>query len=945
MKYVLLFLIIIIIFNIIYYLYNTRKNIENFSCNIKDLTGGKIDSRPCTIYLTDNIIGCELMTEFYKKGLTQLDILIYKYGNSDNPDDINYVQSLIEVKNNKLQNINNCKVELKDWKEIKNYYDLNGNPLTNDIMPYKSVRAQDNINIVDNFLMSGSCFKEYKKDEIIDIFNNENFSKCDYFPITNIEDMSDNNIGKEYIGLDIKLSSDLKYNTLNDNLCSANLLSSTQTFDINTKQIFIRIKCYMDNNILKSKYVEFVNFNNKINDFDIINDDILIQSTIDNLFRYFYDIINKNIMYGPIKIDTNCIIVEYNSCNKIDKIDNNKCTFTFTDFNINNLNVGSYNKILNDSDVVKLDDGTKNYKSDIIKLLSDKRNESLKLGNDIQGNIDSNKNTYSQLKTSYFSKQTECSTLTGTNLKYNAQLASYDCKSMPDTILDKTSRDAAVSAENAAIALAKANKAIADKATADKIAANKAASDKAIADKAAADKAVADKIIADAKALEIDIKNTNINYNATISLIKNALDISNSSGNSSDIKNNATIICNKISNDLNAVKNVVDFSYAKKNNTPIDPKLETSEEDIMNTILYSSDVASYALNSYFTYDVSDSIINYQINYYKAIWKDFILDPATGNYSAVMMNDYTLLFNTSFRLFKYMIFFYMNNGTKFINNTIKKISSSDKIKNYNDFLNSINNYYDAVNNNPSTSYNVFNRNLNNILNACCDMLRYYLDDNIVRKYLLDQRELDRQNGKEVSTNPLSDRDIQENKQLTRMFSTIILCQFITTSDINLKKNNIKIIRDYYIKFKKYFIENTEYFTNYDDNYNNYNNVEHFTINDNDYMIRNTSKEKCNNDVINLQNTIKKSAGDISACNAELNKLSLLQQSVASDYNQLVASKTDADNLFINIKNLIDSFNKQLTINDINKLLKDTSILNFDNYANYVSNDDYIYISVI
>ena len=133
MKYVLLFLIIIIIFNIIYYLYNTKKYIENFT-DIKELSGGKIDSRPCTIYVTKDIETCDLMTDYYKKGLTQLDILIYKYSKSNNPTDKNFLESIIQIKENKINNINNCKVELKDWKEFKNYYDINGNPLTDNII-------------------------------------------------------------------------------------------------------------------------------------------------------------------------------------------------------------------------------------------------------------------------------------------------------------------------------------------------------------------------------------------------------------------------------------------------------------------------------------------------------------------------------------------------------------------------------------------------------------------------------------------------------------------------------------------------------------------------------------------------------------------------------------------------------------------------------------------
>ena len=89
-KYILSLLLIIIIINIIYYLYNSKiynskiynsknnsKNNEKFT-DIKNISGGKIDSRSCRIYLTDNISKCDDMVEYYNKGITQLDILINK---------------------------------------------------------------------------------------------------------------------------------------------------------------------------------------------------------------------------------------------------------------------------------------------------------------------------------------------------------------------------------------------------------------------------------------------------------------------------------------------------------------------------------------------------------------------------------------------------------------------------------------------------------------------------------------------------------------------------------------------------------------------------------------------------------------------------------------------------------------------------------------------------
>lgn len=383
-KYILSLLLIIIIINIIYYLYNSKiynsknnsKNNEKFT-DIKNISGGKIDSRSCRIYLTDNISKCDNILEYYKKGITQLDILINKNKGSKNSVDINFVKSLNEIKSDKLNNITTCKIDLPDWKEIKNYYDLNGNPLVDSIIPFKNTKSKDNINIIDGFSISGFCFKEYKEGEPLNISeDNNNFVKNEYMPITNIIDMSDTqHDGKKYVAFDIKLSEDLNFNTLNSNLCDTNLISNDKNFDqyINDGEIFFRIKSYMDTGVLKSKYIEFIKFNKIKNNFDIINDNDKIQEYINKLFRHFYNTINKNIEYGPIKMITEYIIIEYNTCYKIEKIIKNNLTFSLANFNIPNFNIGNYYNLINENLITKIDDDMKNYKDNITTILSDTR--------------------------------------------------------------------------------------------------------------------------------------------------------------------------------------------------------------------------------------------------------------------------------------------------------------------------------------------------------------------------------------------------------------------------------------------------------------------------------------------------------------------------------------------------------------------------------------------
>lgn len=431
-KYIIILFIIIIIFNIIYYLYTTKKdnNIEKFNSYVNEIGNIDIVSRPCSVYFSKDANECDLLTEYYDKGITQLDILISKYNNSSNIDlDNSIVSKLQEIKNNKLNNIYNCKIQLDGWKEISSNITEK-----NSEYPLKNINDLGYYNIIDGKSLSGTCFnnlndnksKSITSDDIIKLKSDEK--------IMTINDVNYPGI-KSYTGIDFKLNN-INYNTLNKSICENNILQYTE-IDIPENKILIRLKCYMDNNILKVSNFEFVKYNKVINKFNLLNY-IESNNIIKTLFRYSYDIPNTNIIYGPKRIETQCYIIKYDNCKKVNKIDINSCSFSFIDFNIKNKIVSSYNNIVS-KDIPPVDDDKLNYEDNINSSL-------MKIINTVndKSSLDNQINTYntniSQLNTSYINKKKQCDNiiirLSSQKKNLENNLKNLNCDIMPDYIVD-----------------------------------------------------------------------------------------------------------------------------------------------------------------------------------------------------------------------------------------------------------------------------------------------------------------------------------------------------------------------------------------------------------------------------------------------------------------------------------------------------------------------------
>jgi len=992
-KYILFILVIIIISSVIYYLY-INNNIENFSCNINHLTGGTINSRPCAVYFTDDIVGCDAMSDFYKKGITQLDILIYKYNNSSNPDDKALAEKLIKVKQDKLSNINNCKIELKNWKEINNYYTVDGKPELDNIIPKKSIYMKDKTNVIDNILISGTCLKEYNYQEEIFSFDNDNFQSCDYYPIANISDQSDpEGLFKRYIGVDIKLTPALSFASLNDNTCSNKMLAPSVTaHKINPKLIFTKIECIMDNSILKIKKVSFVEFNTKINKFQNITNAYQIQTKINTLFRYYYDTVSKNIMYGPITFQnvTNYIL-EYNTCGEIDTINMSPGTFSLSDFNFKGIIVNTYATIINDSDI-PTDDNTVDYKSSVSKSLTNNivslDKELLSINNDIAGN-NMNINT---LKDGLNKKESDMRIYNSRNIEYNVLIGSLNCDSMPEKIVDTKRKQAAIDAEAAEIAAAAKAKADAEaaaakaKADAEIAAAKSKAEAEAIKAKAEAEAAKVAKAKAEAEAaatkakIDADAAKAIAEAKAASALKSQTIDVSKLSSIElntkvsnfvTNIKNNSSGIekfavkyddndeLNNIIEGLNAIKNVINYCSARvkeKENNPNIIESNVPKINILNfpkVIFAISDALAYSI-LYKRQDLSNDIVQCFIYYQQMLLlkvelkdtnKDLLnninnIDILTVGYDD--FKSYGNLLNAIEHTNTIISNFYAKLGNIIKNKTgIMSISEKkiyyenmlQKYKEINNYIESIKNVNNTDRHNALRTY-ILKDDISFCLISTASMIsNCILDNNIFRKYI---------NTLYVEANIdnriITDEELFSHRDIMRVIGLVYIVGSIYISyNFNFKVYSFNKLYENFIKFKKYFIEesNKELFTNY-----NY--IENFVINDADFLIINPNKSNC---YINMEDTKQKliiNNNNMKQCDIDIK---IIKESLAIadvQKNNLIKIKESKEKLRSNISDIITNLNKSITLSELNNSIQNTPILNYTNYINNISNDDCIYI---
>ena len=937
-KYIIFILIIIIISSIIYYLY-IKNNVENFSCDIRNLTGGKIDSRQCAVYFTDDIRGCDATIDFYKKGITQLDILIYRYSNSSNTNDNALAEKLIKVKEDKLANINSCKIELKNWKEINNYYTVDDKPDLDGIIPRKSTNMSDKTNVIDNILLSGTCLKEYNYGDQINTINDDIFQTCDYYPITNIRDESDpQGAFKNYVGIDIKLSQGLSFSSLNENICTnSSLAPSVTRHQINEDLIFTKIQFVMNNNILKIKNIRFVEFDTRKNNFQIINNEKRIQDKINTFFRYYYDTVSKNIMYGPKTFqNVTDYILEYNNCGDIDNITMEHATFSLSDFNFREIIVKSYDQILNDLDI-GIDDTTIDYKNPIIQALTAKFNSIQKSIDDLNINIRNIDSDIESLDKSVGAKNAELNGYNSKATEYALTITTANCDSLPDKIVDTVARDAAIAREKAAkdaederLRIVKAAKDAED----ERLRIVKAAKD-------AEDERLRKEEEAINNATKIDI--SNLSYNEIYTKLKkfflNAKNVVNDSSATADEKNKANDKYTKIIGDLDVIKLVIDFSYSKIKGLNNPSEIPSDSFNKLAFTITDAYASSYDQVTQHNTPLNNLLYNFYKTFFISVErKDVTYKASALNANIKLTENYTNIFNISTEIMNVVGGFYAEYGKGIIIGTaskrsydLKNIEFRGGIRNMEKLLNKFNDHTDDINfiknNIIFDGPDYYNEMIMKFVSVMGELI---LDKNILMKiYKSDNK-----------------RDISEDSIYTTQFSIRsfaimgYLPGLLISQDASIKYEFYKIIYENIVKYADYYIGIKESFTNYNiEPFTNY--IEKFAVYDADYMITNTAKTTCKTTLNSNKDLQTANNEKITQCNEYITRLSRSLQVAGTQKTNM---KNEKNNLLIyldKVNTLILSFNKIITLAELNNIVQNTSILNYTNYINNISNDDCIY----
>ena len=923
-KYILFILIIIIIISsVMYYLYIKNNNIEKFSSDIQHLTGGKIDSRPCAIYFTDDIKGCDSMSDLYKKGLTQLDILIYQYSKSQNSNDKEFLKNLLKVKQDKISNINNCKIELKNWKEINNYYNVDGNPDTRNIIPKKSTKMNDTTNVVDNILLSGTCLKEYNNGDKINTINDDNFIINNNI-VRNIIDENDPNglIFREYIGVDIKLTPSLSYSTLNNNICTNDLLAPPVIEQpIDSLLIFTKLKCAMEDNIFKIKNINFVIFNHNTNNFEELKNKTLIQDKINTLFRYYYDTVFKNIMYGPKNFENiSNYILQHNSCGKIDSFEIKAGTFSLSDLNFNGIIINTYKDILNDSDI-KVDDNTLDYKDSISKaLINIVKNIDNELKK-IDDSIDNINLTLKTIKDSTDIINNKISDYTSKNQSYITTVASLNCDSMPDKVIDTVKRQAALDAE-AAVA--------------------KAASDaaKANADSDAAAKA---KAASDASKIKNDI--LNLPFSELNKTIVNTI----------DYQTDESI---NISQNLKNLSIVYDYCNNKISN-PSTPKLDSSNYLIV--VFALTDALAYSVlykrGDYFR-DIIEILKRYimiiissiELNNKNGIIKleniNIIIPPVLDNF-----NNFKELQKTIIDINKILCKFYLElynppdpiyntddkNVLVNIKNKIGIMTSDEKIAYYKNISNKIDKYIFDLNQYPNKIFYYINTDdvINTLFKAASMMGLFIVNKNNFSTFIFDD-----------SRQSLNYVQLIQSQMMYKTIGIYCLDTIFISRNIDLQLTCLNTLNHYFKIYGNYFTKK-ESFTN------QYNNIEKFVINNEDYYIEkffvndqdfyiiNDNKTACFSKLTTLQQQNKENNNAMTKSTDELKSLKQSKVIADNQLKDLKNKKASNQKLRSYITEIINGLNKKITLEELNNMIRNKAFLNYTNYINNVSTDDCIY----
>lgn len=299
---ILLFLIIII--NIIIIVFRERKKrLENFETNNTDII--KVNTRPCTLHLTNDDNLCNQLSDIYKMSDLQIQVQLNKMEYNGNTTSYSMLQFVKD--NKKTLPINACKIELNKFREVNNLY-----ASSNNVNLYKNIYRDINYNETN---LSGYCLSditEYSQINISNIINMVNplissniFFTADTDNPTNIYD--ENN--SRYLALKVK--NRVNRDTL---LSDVPFICSDVKVSLEDKLQFLRLHCALyDKTQLVIDNIDNVYYDANLRNFRQTE----TSNILEPLFSYIYD--KKQIKYVPTT--KNVLIYKFtqNFCNKIEE--------------------------------------------------------------------------------------------------------------------------------------------------------------------------------------------------------------------------------------------------------------------------------------------------------------------------------------------------------------------------------------------------------------------------------------------------------------------------------------------------------------------------------------------------------------------------------------------------------------------------------------------------
>ena len=250
------------------------KHVEEFS--VIDIDNSEL--RQCSLYLTDDVMTCELLPQYYK--MSDMQLQIYLKEMEGNVDEATY--SLIKYirENKKTSSLNACKIDLKNWKEIHKQHGLE------KIYPFKTANK---LTIYNEDTLAGYCLYDISNKPAIDSSKYEKIID-DRYAIAKYDDTKMESI-------------------LAGDVCS------NESIDLKNGLIFIKLYCYLDNKTLKTNKMEIVQYSaidKKFNTAELKEQNKLLFKLRD--FAYS----KKQVIMTYKDADVSCYQFVFDICNKVE---------------------------------------------------------------------------------------------------------------------------------------------------------------------------------------------------------------------------------------------------------------------------------------------------------------------------------------------------------------------------------------------------------------------------------------------------------------------------------------------------------------------------------------------------------------------------------------------------------------------------------------------------